>query len=75
VEVLLQAEAKCAERLQDGSLRVVARTPEGERTITGKTLRHPWLRRALPLWRLLREPKRVALLEGAICRRRTSVCR
>jgi formylglycine-generating enzyme required for sulfatase activity len=25
---------------------------------------HSWYRRALPLWRLLREPKRLALLEG-----------
>ena len=25
---------------------------------------HPWDRRALPLWRLLREPKRLAIIEG-----------
>lgn len=25
---------------------------------------HPWYRRGLPLWRLLPEPKRLALLEG-----------
>jgi pyruvate/2-oxoglutarate dehydrogenase complex dihydrolipoamide dehydrogenase (E3) component len=33
--VLLQAEASCAERIGDGGVRVVARTADGERTITG----------------------------------------
>ncbi len=35
VEVFLQAEARCAERLDDGQVRVVARTADGERAIIG----------------------------------------
>jgi pyruvate/2-oxoglutarate dehydrogenase complex dihydrolipoamide dehydrogenase (E3) component len=35
IDVLLQAEARCAERLDDGGIRVVARTGEGDRTISG----------------------------------------
>ncbi len=35
VDVLLQAEARCAERIDESSVRVVARTAEGERTIKG----------------------------------------
>jgi pyruvate/2-oxoglutarate dehydrogenase complex dihydrolipoamide dehydrogenase (E3) component len=35
IDVLLQAEARCAERIDDGGVRVVARTAEGERTIEG----------------------------------------
>jgi len=35
IDVLLQAEARCAERLDDGGVRVVARTGEGDRTIVG----------------------------------------
>jgi pyruvate/2-oxoglutarate dehydrogenase complex dihydrolipoamide dehydrogenase (E3) component len=35
IDVLLQAEASCAERIGDGGVRVVARTADGERTITG----------------------------------------
>src|ERR671918_619866 len=35
VEVLLQAEARCAERLDARTVRVIARTEQGERTITG----------------------------------------
>ena len=26
---------------------------------------HPWLTRALPLWNLLREPKKLVLIDGA----------
>jgi pyruvate/2-oxoglutarate dehydrogenase complex dihydrolipoamide dehydrogenase (E3) component len=33
--VLLQAQARCAERLDGRTVRVVARTEQGERTITG----------------------------------------
>ncbi|HUQ15839.1 MAG TPA: mercuric reductase [Gemmatimonadales bacterium] len=35
IDVLLQAEARCAERLDDGGVGVVARTGEGDRTIVG----------------------------------------
>jgi pyruvate/2-oxoglutarate dehydrogenase complex dihydrolipoamide dehydrogenase (E3) component len=35
VDVLLEAEARCAERLDDGGVRIVARTGEGDRTLTG----------------------------------------
>jgi pyruvate/2-oxoglutarate dehydrogenase complex dihydrolipoamide dehydrogenase (E3) component len=35
IDVLLQAEARCAERLDDGGVRVVARTADGDRTIAG----------------------------------------
>jgi pyruvate/2-oxoglutarate dehydrogenase complex dihydrolipoamide dehydrogenase (E3) component len=35
IEVLLQAEARCAERADGGTVRLIARTPDGERTITG----------------------------------------
>ncbi len=35
IEVLLQAEARCAERLDDGGARIVARTGEGDRTVEG----------------------------------------
>ncbi|MGH7580182.1 MAG: FAD-dependent oxidoreductase, partial [Gemmatimonadales bacterium] len=35
VEVLLQAEASCAERSADGGVRVTAREGEGDRTIAG----------------------------------------
>jgi pyruvate/2-oxoglutarate dehydrogenase complex dihydrolipoamide dehydrogenase (E3) component len=38
IEVLLQAEASCAERLDDGVVRVAVRTGEGERTIAGSHL-------------------------------------
>ncbi len=34
IEVLLQAEARCAERL-DGGARLVARTPDGDRAVEG----------------------------------------
>ncbi len=35
IEVLLQAEAGCAERVDPATVRVVARAPEGDRTIVG----------------------------------------
>ena len=35
IDVLLQAEARCAERLDQGGIRVVARIGEGDRTIEG----------------------------------------
>jgi pyruvate/2-oxoglutarate dehydrogenase complex dihydrolipoamide dehydrogenase (E3) component len=35
IDVLLQAEARCAERLDDGGARVVARTADGDRSIVG----------------------------------------
>jgi pyruvate/2-oxoglutarate dehydrogenase complex dihydrolipoamide dehydrogenase (E3) component len=35
IEVLLEAEARCAERIDDGGARVVARTAGGDRTIVG----------------------------------------
>jgi pyruvate/2-oxoglutarate dehydrogenase complex dihydrolipoamide dehydrogenase (E3) component len=35
IEVLLQAEARCAERTDDGRVRLVARTADGERTVVG----------------------------------------
>jgi pyruvate/2-oxoglutarate dehydrogenase complex dihydrolipoamide dehydrogenase (E3) component len=35
IDVLLQAEADCAERIDDGSVRVIARTADGGRTIVG----------------------------------------
>jgi len=35
IDVLLEAEARCAERLDDGGVRVVARTGDGDRTIVG----------------------------------------
>jgi len=35
VEVWLQAEARCAERLDDGRVRLIARTAEGDRMIGG----------------------------------------
>jgi pyruvate/2-oxoglutarate dehydrogenase complex dihydrolipoamide dehydrogenase (E3) component len=38
IDVLLQAEAGCAERIDAGTVRVVARTAEGDRTIVGSHL-------------------------------------
>jgi pyruvate/2-oxoglutarate dehydrogenase complex dihydrolipoamide dehydrogenase (E3) component len=35
IDVLLQAEASCAERIADGTVRVAARTADGDRTIEG----------------------------------------
>jgi pyruvate/2-oxoglutarate dehydrogenase complex dihydrolipoamide dehydrogenase (E3) component len=35
IEVLLQAEASCAERIDGGGARIVARTADGDRTIAG----------------------------------------
>ena len=35
IDVLLEAEARCAERIDQSSVRVVARTGEGERAIAG----------------------------------------
>ncbi len=35
VEVHLQAEARCAERLDGGQVRLIVRTPDGDRTVEG----------------------------------------